>query len=132
MNRRSRRGWLAAAGVVAVVATAAPAPRAQSVDQDPARPAGNDVSSQAVPRGAEIALPLSSLVVPGLGYDSFHRSLPSLQRRGEYSFLSASDAPAALLSAPVDIHLLARKSTYVPVGVALAIALTGGAAATRW
>jgi hypothetical protein len=58
-------------------------------------------------------------------YDSFHRSLPALQKSGKYTFLTEPDAPGALLKAPGELHFLKQKSTYVPVALAVALSFAG-------
>jgi CAAX prenyl protease-like protein len=50
-------------------------------------------------------------------YDSFHRSLPSLQRAGRYDFVTAHDPAASLLLAPFDVSLLKRWTTWIDLAV---------------
>ncbi len=46
-------------------------------------------------------------------YDSFHRSLPSLQRAGKYGFATAHDPSGSLLLAPFDLRMLKRWTTWI-------------------
>jgi len=54
-------------------------------------------------------------------YDSFHRSLPLLQRVGKYDFVRAHDSPANLLLAPFDVRMLGRWTTWVDLAHTAAI-----------
>jgi membrane protease YdiL (CAAX protease family) len=46
-------------------------------------------------------------------YDSFHRSLPLLQRAGKYDFAQAHDPSGSLLLAPFDLGMLKRWTTWI-------------------
>lgn len=46
-------------------------------------------------------------------YDSFHRSLPLLQRVGKYDFVQAHDPTGSLLLAPFDVRMLKRWTTWI-------------------
>jgi len=46
-------------------------------------------------------------------YDAFHRALPSLQRAGKYTFLTAHESPGRVLLAPFDPHMLRRWTTWI-------------------
>jgi hypothetical protein len=46
-------------------------------------------------------------------WDAFHRAIPSLQRQGKYEFLHRRENVGQLISAPFDIQLLKRWTTWV-------------------
>ena len=61
-------------------------------------------------------------------YDSFHRSLPALQAEGKYAFLTRTDSSATLLKAPLEVHFLKRKTSYIPAALVLGLAIAERAA----
>ena len=54
-------------------------------------------------------------------WDSFHRSVPALQRKGKYTFLDGRDGVTDLLSAPFDPRFLNRWTTWVDFAQTAAI-----------
>ena len=56
-------------------------------------------------------------------YESFHRSLPSLQRAGKYDFATAHDPSARLLLAPFDVRMLRRWTTWIDLAHTAVVAV---------
>jgi membrane protease YdiL (CAAX protease family) len=63
-------------------------------------------------------------------YDSFHRSLPALQRRGRYTFLKAHEPLGRVFAAPFDLGLIRKKTVWMPLA-GLTLLAGGLVAATR-
>jgi membrane protease YdiL (CAAX protease family) len=62
-------------------------------------------------------------------YDSFHRALPALQRRGRYTFLKTHEPLGRVLAAPFDLGLIRKKAVWMPLaGLTL---LAGGLVAVE-
>jgi membrane protease YdiL (CAAX protease family) len=62
-------------------------------------------------------------------YDAFRRSLPALQRKGEYRFLSSHEPTGRLFTAPFDFRFLARWTTWTHLaftGAVTAVVATVG------
>jgi membrane protease YdiL (CAAX protease family) len=55
-------------------------------------------------------------------YDSFHRAVPELQRRGEYGFLTHHEPTERLFTAPSALSYAKRRTTWIPMGLAAALA----------
>jgi Type II CAAX prenyl endopeptidase Rce1-like len=70
----------------------------------PRRPAGQQALA-----GLEIATASGFLSA----YDAFHRALPSLQREGKYTFITAHESPGRVLLAPFDPQMLRRWTTWI-------------------
>jgi len=68
-----------------------------------------DAAGQRAFLGAQLATDAGALSA----YDSFHRSLASLQHQGKYRFITSHDSPGRLFLAPLDLRMLKRWTTWV-------------------
>jgi membrane protease YdiL (CAAX protease family) len=69
----------------------------------------HDAAGQRAYVGAVLATAAGGLSA----YDSFHRSLASLQQQGKYRFVTAHDSPGSLFLAPFDVGMLKRWTTWI-------------------
>ncbi|HEX9282421.1 MAG TPA: CPBP family intramembrane glutamic endopeptidase [Gemmatimonadales bacterium] len=109
--------WLAGAGFTATAAGGYALyftgdQHAASVEDLPRDPDG-----QRAFIGAQLAQAAGELSA----YDSFHRSLPLLQRVGKYDFVKTHESTASLLSAPFDLRMLKRWTTWIDLAHAAVV-----------
>jgi membrane protease YdiL (CAAX protease family) len=88
-------------------------------DQDAASAADlpHDAAGQRAYVGAVLATAAGGLSA----YDSFHRSLASLQQQGKYRFVTAHDSPGSLFLAPFDVRMLQRWTTWIDLAQTAAV-----------
>jgi len=56
-------------------------------------------------------------------YDAFHRSVPELQRRGEYRWLTHHEPTSRLFGAPFAFGFVKKKTTWIPLALSLGVAV---------
>ena len=55
-------------------------------------------------------------------YSSFRTAVKSRKQYGQFAFITHDETTDDLLLAPFDIHMITRPTTYIPLGIGLAIA----------
>jgi membrane protease YdiL (CAAX protease family) len=123
---RAGAGFTAAAGVGYALYFTGDRAAAQLSDL-PRSPAGQQALA-----GLELATAAGFLSA----YDAFHRALPSLGREGKYAFLVAHEPIGRVLSAPFDLRMLGRWTTWIDLAhtaiVTTALVLTETAPDKRY
>lgn len=82
---------------------------------DTTDPTGRDNDARMVMLGSQMYMAAGSYSA----YESFRSAVRTRQPYGEYAFLTKEETTGDLLLAPFDYKLLARPTTFVPLGLAL-------------